>query len=68
METIELMSCMGCGHIIDQLNMIPRCNCGGRYFKAVGPTKMVLLRWFLGNPKQVTKLIIQDIKEHLYGK
>lgn len=68
MKIIELMSCTGCGRIIDQIWMPSQCKCGVRFFKAVGPTKWVLIKWFLNNPKHVVKLVIADWKERYAGK
>lgn len=66
MEIIELMSCTGCGRIIDQICMPKQCKCGVRFFKAVGPDWIILFKWFINNPKHVVKLIIKDIKEKLH--
>jgi len=67
MQPIELMACMGCQIIIDQ-NIFPiRCpKCGSRFYKAIQPTKITILRWFLNNPKHVLKLVYQDIKDKFH--
>ncbi len=60
---IELLSCLGCQRIVDQITMGRGCiKCGSKHFRAVGPTAMVLVRWFLANPKHVIKLLIRDFR------
>ena len=69
MQVIELLSCMGCGRIIDHLNFKDRCpRCCSRFSKAIGPSFLILVRWFLTSPKHVFNLIIQDLREKLSEK
>lgn len=66
---IELFSCMGCGTILDQFTSIKGCpKCFTKFVKPVYPTKWVIFKWFLGHPKHVIKLILQDIREKYYEK
>ncbi len=64
MENIDILSCIGCGRIVDQWMMLPKCEvCKGIRFRLVAPTKFNLLCWFINNPKHVIKLFIKDLKE-----
>lgn len=61
---IELMSCRGCQRVVDQFSFPIRCpRCGSGYFAAVNPSKWILVRWFLSNPKHVLRLVLKDLKE-----
>ena len=66
METIELLGCLGCQRIIDNIifrNQWFCSSCNGKYFKPVAPSKWTLIKWFIGNPKHVMKLLLLDIRE-----
>lgn len=64
MEPIEILSCLGCQRIHDNLTFQPRCpRCNTQYFKRVEPSKWILFKWFITQPKHVIKLLIQDIRE-----
>jgi hypothetical protein len=58
---IELLRCQGCRRITDQMDL--DCPCFGRLFKSAKPSWLNIVKWFLGNPKRITKLIIQDLRE-----
>lgn len=61
---IELMACRaGCGRVIDQFYMPDRCKCGSRFFTAVNPDILILVKWFIQQPIHVIKLVIQDLWE-----
>ena len=67
MELIELLSCMGCQRIVDQYTFPPQCpRCKSKFHKQVHPTKWLIFKWFITQPKHVSKLFIDDIRER-YG-
>lgn len=67
MEIIEILSCYGCQRIVDQFTMGTKCpRCHSKYFKTVHPSKWILFKWFIYNPKHVLKLIATDIREKYY--
>ncbi len=64
MEPVDILSCIGCGRIVDQWTMVPFCKrCGTNRFKLINPSAFTVLCWFLNEPKHVFKLILQDILE-----
>lgn len=68
MERIDILACTVCSRIVDQFTMIPQCKrCSNKYFRLVGATWYTLLCWFLNEPKHVTKLFIEDIREKYHG-
>ncbi len=67
MQPVELMACMGCQKVYDQYKFPDRCKCSGRYFKAIHPTTIVVLRWFVEQPKHAISLILKYFREK-YGK
>lgn len=68
MEKIELLSCLGCQRIVDQFTFPAQCpRCMGNFHKQVAPSKLIIFKWFITQPKHVIKLYIQDIKERYCG-
>lgn len=69
METIELLSCCGCQRIIDHTIFTSNCKrCHSKFFRTIGPSWWILVKWFVFNPKHVIKLLIQDIREKYHDK
>lgn len=67
MMTIELMACKGCWRVVDQYNFGFGCDaCGHKLFRAVGASKWNLFRWFMSDPKHVSKVIILDLRGKEY--
>jgi DNA-directed RNA polymerase subunit RPC12/RpoP len=58
---IELLRCQNCGRITDQMDL--ECPCFGRIYKTVKPSWFNIIKWFLGNPKRISALFIQDLRE-----
>ncbi len=63
MRELELLSCMGCQRIIDHTIMPAKCDCGTRFFKAVEPTKAIVLKWFFSNFKHASKVVFEYFRE-----
>lgn len=66
---IELLGCMGCWRVLDQYTFIARCKgCNSKFVKDIAPIFYNKFRWFLTNPRHVTKLYYQDFREKLRDK
>lgn len=59
---IELLKCNGCWRVWDNYHYGFGCEgCYSKLSRRVNPTKFNLIKWFLTNPKHVTKLVILDL-------
>lgn len=66
---IELLSCFGCSRIFDNLSVPELCpRCHTKFFKAVNPSKWILVCWFFNNPTHVSKLLLKDLWETIREK
>lgn len=64
MNPLELLACLGCQRIHDNLTFEARCpRCHSGYFKGVAPTKWIIFKWFITQPIHATSILIQYFRE-----